>query len=130
MRKYPDDLYDVAHSNSVIEHVGGDKEKSRMAKEVQRIAKKHFIQTPNYWFFMEPHYRAIGFQWLPRAAQVWLLKTRNMGCFKRAGSTEEARAILDSVQLLTYKDMKRYFPGSVIWREKVCGLTKSFVAIG
>ena len=50
MSQIPDNHYDVAFSNSVIEHVGGIEEQQKMAGEMQRIAKNIFMQTPNRSF--------------------------------------------------------------------------------
>ncbi|MGL1255153.1 methyltransferase domain-containing protein, partial [Vibrio parahaemolyticus] len=51
-----DQQFDIVFSNSVIEHLYTWENQEKMAKEVLRVGKYHFIQTPNYWFPIEPHW--------------------------------------------------------------------------
>ena len=60
-----DKSYDLIHSNSLLEHVGGWDILQRIAELVQSQDAPFYIQTPNYWFPVEPHFRMIGFHWLP-----------------------------------------------------------------
>ncbi|MGH7860878.1 MAG: methyltransferase domain-containing protein [Candidatus Dormibacteraceae bacterium] len=57
--------FDVAFSNSVIEHVGGADDQRRMASEAMRVASHYFVQTPKHYFPIEPHFLVPGFQFMP-----------------------------------------------------------------
>src|ERR1700710_2080309 len=45
---FADHQFDVAFSNSVIEHLFTFEAQSRMASEMQRVASAHRVQTPNF----------------------------------------------------------------------------------
>ena len=108
----PDGSFDIVHSNSVIEHVGAAERIAAMAHEVRRLAPAHFVQTPNFWFPMEPHYKLPVVHWLPDR-------------LKRAITSDDPKR----VRLISADEMQRLFPDSQVWREKYLGLTKSLVAI-
>jgi SAM-dependent methyltransferase len=127
---FPDKSFDVVYSNSVIEHVGGAADQLRMATEVQRVGQRYFVQTPNYYFPIEPHFLVPGFQFLPVSARARLLNSFDLGWTKRELDLESARVVVDSVKLLRRSDLARFFPNSKIYDERYLGLTKSFIAYG
>jgi len=79
MPEFSDDAFDLVHSNSVIEHVGSYKNMKRYADEARRVGKSHYIQIPNYWFPIEPHYGVPFVHWLPDTWRVWLFMHCNIG---------------------------------------------------
>lgn len=119
--------FDVVFSNSVIEHVGDTRQQRRMAQEIVRVGQRYFVQTPNYFFPIEPHYLFPGFQWLPLEARAWLLNHFDLGWKKRAATREEALRSVSSVRLLRKEQLRSLFPQANLYEEKVMGLTKSFV---
>lgn len=127
---FEDMSFDVVFSNSVIEHVGGYEDQKRMADEVRRLGKCYFIQTPNRFFPIEPHFLFPLFQFLPRPIQCLILKNFNLGWFKKTGDLEEAGRIIDGIRLLERREIVSLFPGAGIYEEKFLGMTKSFVAYG
>lgn len=63
--KFIDGEFDIIYSNSVIEHVGNFERQTQFAKEVVRVGKSHWIQTPYKHFPIEPHFLFPLFQYLP-----------------------------------------------------------------
>ena len=126
----PENHFDIAFSNSVIEHVGDFEAQEKMAKGIRHIAKKYFLQTPNYYFPIEPHFLFPGFQFLPVESRVFLVKNFNLGWVKKEPNEERARNIVDEVKLLTRADLEKLFPNSNIVSEKCFGLDKSFLVYG
>lgn len=125
--QYESASFDVVFSNSVIEHVGGYSDQSRMAREVRRVGIRYFLQTPNRYFPIEPHFLFPGFQFLPRPTRIWLVQHFNLGWRKRAIDHRAASASVDEVRLLSRAELLSLFPEASLFQEKVLGLTKSFV---
>ena len=128
--RYDDNSFDVVFSNSVIEHVGRHTDQAKMAAEVRRVGKRYFIQTPNLYFPLEPHFLFPLFQFLPVTLRVRLLQSFNLGWFPRTPELARAREIVESIRLLGRNEFLALFPGSNLYEEKVFGMTKSFVAYG
>lgn len=122
--------FDVVFSNSVIEHVGGIESQRAMAREIQRVGKRYFVQTPNRHFPIEPHYLFPFFQYLPVGIKTWLLMHLALDWGGKVATRERAIEIANSVKLLNARDFSSMFPNARIYEEKVLGLTKSFVAYG
>jgi len=124
----PDKSFDVVFSNSVIEHVGDFNQQRSMAEEVQRVGHWYFLQTPNYYFPIEPHYLIPGFQWLPMKIKIWLHTHFDLGHMEKIEDPQEAKVQIEKIRLLKKAELKVLFPGANIYEEKVLGLTKSFIA--
>lgn len=122
--------FDVAFSNSVIEHVGDWDAQRRMAKELVRVGRHYYVQTPNRLFPMEPHFLVPGFQFLPVELRTALVRRFDLGWYKRITDPQLAREHVLSHQLLSAGQMRRLFPDATLYRERVMGLTKSLVAWG
>lgn len=123
-----DQSFDVVFSNSVIEHVGNIGDQEQMAREVRRVGKRYFVQTPNIYFPLEPHFLFPFFQFLPLGVRIWLLRNFNLGWIARTPDPTEARRIVESIRLLDRQELLAQFPNARIYEEKLLGLTKSFVA--
>jgi SAM-dependent methyltransferase len=52
---FEDKQFDVAHSNAVLEHVGGPQERASFLREALRVANSLFFTVPNRWFPVEHH---------------------------------------------------------------------------
>jgi hypothetical protein len=128
--EYPDKSFDLAHSNSVIEHVGRWTDMCAMAAEVQRVGCSHFVQTPYWGFPIEPHNRTPCFHWLPEQLRYRLVMRFQLGFWTRADDVDSAMRRVQSSALLDRRQFAALFPKSSIYSEIVYGLTKSLVAIG
>lgn len=125
LSEYADKQFDLVHSNSVIEHLFTFENQQRMASEAMRVGKSYYIQTPNYYFPIEPHWVFPFFHFLPVSLRVFLTKNFNLGHYKKAESQEAALNRVKEVQLLSEGEMKTLFPNGKVYREKFLGLTKS-----
>jgi len=130
LEAYQDQSVDVVFSNSVIEHVGSFSDQQKMAQEICRVGRFHFVQTPDATFPVEPHFQFPFWTILPEQFRIWLLTRFNIGWFPKHKTEAEARATLSSIQLLTFQEFKRLFPESKLLKERFMGLSKSFLAIG
>ena len=129
LSQYEDDSFDLVFSNSVIEHLFTYENQRAMASECARVGKNMWIQTPNYWFPIEPHFHWLGWQWYPRWVRVNAIQRVNCGHRGPYPDRKEAEAAVDEVRLMSHRELVEAFPGARIWREKLFGLTKSFVVI-
>jgi len=129
LSRFPDMSFDVVHSNSVIEHVGRWKDMHAMAREVGRLAPRYFVQTPNFWFPLEPHFRFPLFHWLPEPLRIALVMRRSCGAFPKALTIDDAQRFIEDSILLDAKRFMSLFPGARLERERVMGLTKSLIAV-
>lgn len=128
MSEFPDDSFDVAFSNSVIEHVGGARSRQLMADEIRRVATRYFVQTPNRYFPIEPHFVFPGFQFLPLPVKRWILMRFSIGWHTKTPDRRRAEEIAMGIELIGEGEMRRLFPEARIHREKLYGLTKSITA--
>lgn len=128
MGLFDDGRFDVVFSNSVIEHVGDPADQAAMAREVQRVGQRYFVQTPNRYFPIEPHFMFPWFQFLPLRAQAWLLMNLSLSWGGRIRDRERAEHTARSVRLLSGRELGALFPGAELNRERVLGLTKSWTA--
>ena len=124
-----DYAYDIVHSNSVLEHVGRYADMQAMAREVRRLAPRHYVQTPAAGFPVEPHFRTPFFHWLPEPVRLRLIMAMPLGAYPKADSVERAMAFLEDAVLLDRPRMQALFPDSRIEAERVLGFVKSHIAV-
>ena len=117
---YGDREFAVVFSSSVIEHVPPEAQRA-FADEIRRVGERYFVQTPNRYFPIEPHYQLPLFQFLPRRVRMALNSRFSLG-WQPKGHWEE-------ITLLTARDLRRLFPDAEIHRERLFGLTKSLMAV-
>lgn len=126
--EFPTADYDIVISNSLLEHVGGPKERHRLADVIHGAARRHWVQTPNRYFPIEPHWLFPGFQFLPFGARVFVTRTWPLG-HRRHRNRKRAADSVAQVELIGPGEMRRLFPTSLLWVERLAGFPKSLVAI-
>jgi hypothetical protein len=130
MPDFADDEFDVVFSNSVIEHVGAYADQRRMAEEVMRVGKRYFVQTPNRYFPIEPHFLFPLFQFLPLALRVFLVRHFHIGWYPKIPDKQAATREVAAIRLLTQRELTALFPNATIYKETFLGLTKSLIVYG
>lgn len=130
---FRDAAFDVVFSNSVIEHVGDADSQQRFAREVARVGRRYWVQTPNRWFPVEQHLLTPFVHWLPPAWQRRIVPRCNLWSLLVRVTPDRRRFYIEhylsDVRLLTFDEVRALFPDSHIIRERLCGLTKSFIAV-
>ena len=124
-----DHEYDIVFSNSVIEHVGSWQNMSDMAREVRRVARRYLVQTPNFWFPIEPHARTPFLHWLPEPIAYRVVMSRKCGFWAKQDTVSGAVKTVQSAKLLDVRQMQALFDDATILRERFCGITKALIAI-
>jgi len=122
------DGYDLVFSNSVIEHVGGHQMRLKFARSVRRLAPRSWIQTPNRYFPIEPHFLGPGFQFLPVPVRSEIVSRWPLVHTPSRDRRDSLTAVL-STELLGVAELRYYFPESHILREKAGGWTKSLISV-
>ena len=117
---FADSEFPVAFSSSVIEHIPKGLQ-AAFADEIRRVAERYYVQTPNRYFPIEPHYQLPFFQFFPERLRRALNKRFTLG-WKEKGKWEE-------INLLSARDLRRLFPDGEIHRERLFGLTKSLMVV-
>ena len=124
-----DNSFDIAYSNSVIEHVGSLEDQKAFADEIRRIAPRYYVQTPNKWFFIEPHLIAPFVHYLPQAATRKMARYFSVWSWIERPSQVVLDEFLKSIRLLDRNEMAMLFPDAEIMEERFLGMTKSIIAV-
>jgi Methyltransferase domain len=127
---FADASFDVVFSNSLIEHLGTEERQRAFASEVRRLSKDgYFVQTPNRWFPIEPHYLAPLVQFVPQRIRPTVIRWMTPFGWLTRPSREGCRRICSEIRLLSAHEMRRLFPDAEIVRERFFGFTKSLIAV-
>lgn len=125
----PDASYDILFSNSVIEHVGTWDDQQAFASEARRVGKDLWIQTPAYECPIEPHYVGFYIHHLPKKWQKALIRWVTLWGWIHRPTQEQVDYEVNSIRLLTRKEMATLFPDCEILTERMLGIIpKSYIA--
>ena len=127
---FPDNSFDLAFSNSTIEHVGTWEDQQAFARELCRVGKRVFCQTPARGFFFEPHYFTPVVAWFGfLLRQYWFVRYCTYYGIHWKPSREQVMDFQSHLRLLNYSEMRQLFPNCTIHRERFLGMTKAYIAI-
>ena len=122
---FDDHAFDVAFSNSVIEHIPRWENQKRFAQEFQRAGQRFFLQTPNRYFPLEPHYLVPFFQFFPNWLQRWFHRHFTLGSVGRGTDADFCW-----IRLMTRRELRQLFPNSRIIGERLGPFVKSWYVVG
>ena len=125
---FADGEFDIAFSNSVIEHLHTRENQQRFAAEAGRVAKRVWIQTPAREFFLEPHLITPFVHWLPDGVKRRIYRNGTVWGLVNRPSRAEVDGLVDELQLLGRADMEALFPDCELVVERWLGMPKSYIA--
>jgi len=125
LNQFKNKSFDIVHSNSVIEHLYNFENQKKMASVFMRVGQKYIVQTPNKYFFIEPHYLLPFFNIVPEKLKYLILTKTKLSRLKK-WDKNFAKQYIKEIRLLSEKEMKTLFPKSKIYFEKFLGMNKSF----
>lgn len=129
MLPFADQSFDVVFSNSVIEHVGRIEKQQSFAKEVMRVGRRFYVQTPNRWFPVEPHLLTPLIHFIPVRVRRHLLRNFTVWGLMTRPSREYVRQFVESTRLISARELSAFFPTAELHRERFVGLTKSLIMV-
>jgi hypothetical protein len=125
---FADNSFDLVFSNSVIEHVGSSERQRAFAREVARVGKALWIQTPAKSFPIEPHFIAPCLHWLPVQCRKLFARRFSLWGWLTKPTQERVNEFVDEIRLVTYREVRELFPHCEIIVERFLGLPKSYIA--
>lgn len=109
MPEFSDNSFDLVHSNSVIEHVGLYANMQDFASEIRRVAKAYYVQTPNFWFPIDPHTAFPFLHWMPDPIRLFAHTHLTLGLAKKAGF-DSVVSRMDGCRMISRRYMRALFP--------------------
>jgi len=116
---------DFVVCNSVIEHVPPE-QRENLAREIRRVGRTYFVQTPSRRFPLELHFGLPFVHWLPRPLAREIVRVSPFNLLSKVN----VRNYFDETHLLPKKELQGYFPRAEIRTETFVGLPKSNIAFG
>lgn len=134
---FSDGYFDIVHCSSVLEHVTVPKAEvwnlrsgrefrrrsevaqAKFAREIMRVGKQYYVQTPDKWFPVESHSWLPFMGWLPRSVLIPVLRMTNSFWVKKTSP---------DWHLLDAKELSLLFEGRPVIKERSVGMVKSITA--
>jgi len=115
-----DGQFDLAFSNSVIEHVGDRHKRADFAKEVRRLGRAYWVQTPSKWFPIEAH-TGMPFWWfLPESLRRYFIA-------RWKGKLPAWTEMIESTTFVERAELQSLFPDGTLVIERLMGIPKSYI---
>jgi len=124
-----DRSFDVAFSNSLVEHLGEWDSQRRCAAEVRRLAPRYFVQTPDRSCPVEPHFLAPFVHWLPKSIRPSIVRNFTYWGLSTRPSRLECVRLCEEISLLSKQELELLFPEAQILSERFVGLPRSIIAV-
>lgn len=129
---FRDREFDIAFSNSVIEHVGSAENQRRFASEMARVAKSYWVQTPNRRALVEMHSMLPLVHFMPKRWQAALIRRFSPWQWIARPTPEQKEFffahVLHDLRLLNGRELGALFSDAKILHERFAGLPKSLIA--
>jgi hypothetical protein len=109
MPQFADGAFHLVHSNSVIEHVGSYGRMIAFASEIRRVGQAYYVQTPNFWFPIDPHIAFPVLHWLPDAVRIAVHTHFPAGLVKKMDFVSAAN-LIDDCRMISQRTMRALFP--------------------
>jgi hypothetical protein len=103
----------------VIEHVGDEERQAAFAREVRRVGRAYWVQTPSDRFPLEAH-TGVPFYWSLSEAS----RTRLIARWRR--QTPDWAYAIEHTRVLDVGRMRALFPDGELFVERKFGLKKSY----
>jgi hypothetical protein len=120
--------FDVVFSNSVIEHLGNHDSQLLFAREIERVGREYWVQTPDPRFFFEPHYLTPFVHWLPVRQRRKVARYGTMWGLIEQPNKAEIEERIQEIRLISPKEFKGMFPDAEFIHERFMGWPKSMIA--
>lgn len=113
--------FDVVFSNSVIEHLGNEERVAKFAREVRRVGRSYWVQTPSWIFPVEAH-TGLPFYWLyPRRMRSAIARF-----YDRRYANHPWYCAMSETRCFALSELRALFPDASLFTERVGGFTKSW----
>jgi Methyltransferase domain len=119
--RYEDASFDLVFSNSVIEHIGDAGRVARFAREVRRVGRSYWVQTPSWLFPIEAH-TGLPFFWLYPAPLREALVVRH----DRRYAMNPWSCPMAQTRCFRLRELRALFPDAAVYTERVAGFAKSW----
>ena len=135
---FADNSFDIVYCSSVIEHVNVKRsdvwkyrngsefaeiataKQTGFAREIARIGRQYFVQTPAASFPLESHTLLPFAGYIPRRLLLPVVQVTNRVWIR---SSEP------DFHLLNERDLRKMLPDGTVMKETAAGMTKSFIVV-